>query len=290
MLDSRLLEYFIAVARESNITRAAESLHITQPSLTRQIHILEDQLGTQLFIRGKRQMKLTEDGEFLRAKATDILDLMESAEDAFHTKPNTITGNIFLGCTESVNMDLIAEIFEEIHLEQPAIHFNIFSGNTNTIYERLTHGLVDVWLLLGPAEFDGLNYLDLNKSDRIGILMRKDHPLAGKDVVCHDDLAGEDIFAFAPSSHGFYQDAMISEALEGLNIIGTYNLIYNVTFMVRHRIGIALCLENLINTEHTDLCFVPFSPEITLPIYLVTKKYHTQSPAVRYFLNKIYNM
>ncbi|MEE3393412.1 MAG: LysR family transcriptional regulator [Lachnospiraceae bacterium] len=287
MIENRLLEYFLAVAREKNITRAAESLHIAQPSLTRQMQILEERLGKQLLIRGKRNVTLTEDGEFLRGRAKEILDLMEKTEDAFKSDIDNIAGDIAIGCGETPIMSFIADIWREIHEQYPDIHFHIFSGNAENVYEKLDQGLIDIGLMLGPSQSDRFNYLNLNRADHFGILVRNDHRLAVKESVSVDDLSGENFIMSSQVSHEFEHDSIFFELKEKVNVIGNYNLIYNAAFMVRSGMGIALTLNGLINTANDSIRFIPFDPAITIDSYLVTKKYQTPSPAVKFFMEKV---
>lgn len=287
MIDTRLLIYFLAVAREQNFTRAAEALNVTQPTLSKQMMQLEEQLGKQLFVRGKK-VTLTEEGEYLRARAQEIVDLVSVTEDTIRMENVTISGDITIGCGETATMGFLTEIFAGLHEEYPDIRLHTFSGDAAAMMERLDKGLIDIALLLGPQKKEKYDYFDLKRKDHFGLLLRRDHPLAEKKAITVKDLVG------LPMAFPQQQDALNSQkewfgkAAEKFNIIATYNLIYNATFLVEQGVCAAFCLDKLIPTDGArDLTFRPMKPEITVDSFLVTKKYDTFSPAVKLFLERV---
>lgn len=291
MIDTRLLVYFLAIAREQNFTRAAESLNITQPTLSKQMAQLEGQLGRRLFNRGRgTAVTLTEEGEYLRVRALEILELLNVTEDAIRMDKDNIGGDITIGCGETPIMGFLTEIMKEIHDLYPDIRFHTFSGDARLVMDRLDKGLVDVGLMLGPHQSEKYDYLDLHRTDHFGLLMPKDHPLATKEVLRLDDLKTvplalpQQLTSRQESLHNF------DLALQELHTVATYNLIYNATFLVEQGVCLAFCLGNLVCTDGSrNLTFRSFDPDITTGAYLVTKKYQVFSPAVKVFLEAVRN-
>ncbi len=288
MIETRLLYYFLAIAREQSITKAAEALHITQPTLSKQMMELEAQLGTKLMIRGKKKIILTEEGTFLRSRAQEMIHLMEQTESVFYGDEETLHGDICLGCGETPAMEFITGIYKKLQAEYPDIHLHIYSGDADSVMERLEKGLLDLGLLLGPMQHEKYDYLHLNKSDRYGLLMPEDCPLAQKATVSFDDLQGIPLI-FPAQTYSRHQRLEWFDAdYDSLNITATYNLIYNATFMVEQGIGYAFCLGNLVDTEgNRRLAFRPFYPALKVELFIVTKKHQTFSPAARLFMNRI---
>ena len=288
MIETRLLYYFLATAREESMTKAAETLHITQPALSKQIMELEAQLGKQLFIRGRKKTTLTEDGIYLRGRAQELLDLMERTESAFQSEDDLVCGDVCLGCGETPAMGLIAGIFKKIQEDCPHVHFHLFSGDSATIMEKLDQGLLDAGLQLGPERREHYDYLELPMTDSFGLLMPKDCRLAAKKSIAINDL--NELPLIMPR-----QVQSISERLawfggvyDSLNVVATYNLVYNATFMVEQGLGCAFCLSGLADTSGVrNLAFRPVKPAITVGLSLVTKKYQTFSPAVKVFLARL---
>ena len=288
MIETRHLYYFLAVAREQNITRAAETLHLTQPTLSKQLMDLEQQLGKQLFIRGKRKITLTDEGAFLRGKAQEMIELMEKTESAFSEADTAIGGDIYLGCGETAAMSYIAEIFKQIHTEYPGVRFHTYSGDADSVLERLDKGLLDIGLLLGPMRREKYDYMNIHKKDTYGLLMTKDDPLAAREFIPIEQMKELPLILAQQTFLGHQQLEWFGIDYSSLNVAATYNLIYNATFMVEKGMGYALCLADLVNTEgKRNLTFRPIIPELSVDLYIVTKKYETFSPAVKLFIEKI---
>lgn len=287
MIETRLLYYFLAVAREQNITRASELLHITQSTLSRQMMDLEEQLGKQLFIRGKRRLTLTEEGNFLRSKAQEILELMDNTETALRSDEDILSGDIRIGCGETYVMEMIAELFAQFHAQYPHVRFHTHSGDADTVLERLDKGLVDMGLLLGPIRQEKYDYLNLHLKDTFGLLLPKNCPLAAQETISIEQLKTLPLILSEQTFSGHQELEWFGVDQAALHIVATYNLIYNATFMVEKGLGYALCLDKLVATQGRDLTFRPITPDLSIDLYIVTKKYQTFSPAVKAFLAQL---
>lgn len=288
MIETRLLQYFLAIAEEQSITRAAEYLHITQPTLSKQMMDLETILGKQLLIRGKKKVTLTEDGAYLRSRAQEILSLMEKTESAFRESENVITGDVFIGCGEHRTSFAIMQMIKTIQEEYPEIHFHLFSGNADAITERLDKGLLDMGLLLEPEINPRYDYQMLPFREVWGILARKDSPLAARDAVTFEELSGLPLIMPSQTSNSNQIKSFFADTLISPNTVATYNLIYNAGLMVEAGMGYALCIDDLINTEgNHPLTFIPITPKFESNVYLFTKKYQVFSKATKLFINRL---
>lgn len=287
MIETRLLHYFLAVAREQNITKAAQALYIAQPTLSKQMMELEQQLGKQLFIRGKRRLTLTEEGSFLRSRAQEILELLGSTEAALHGDEALLAGDITIGCGETVAMDLLAGLLSQLHAQHPEVRLHTYSGDADNILERLDKGLVDLGLLLGPMRQEKYEYLSLRQKDVYGLLMPADCPLARQEAVNIDQLKTLPMIVAQQTFSGHQELDWFGSDYSVMNVVATYNLIYNATFLVEHGIGYALCLDRLVNTQGRNLAFRPIVPQLSLELYIVTKKYQPLSPAAKVFLDML---
>ena len=285
MIETRLLHYFLAVAREQNITKAAQTLFISQSTLSKQMMDLEKQLGTQLFIRGKRKVTLTEDGVFFRSRAREIVKLLENTETALHTDTKNLNGDIFIGCGETVAMDSIAGLMAEFHQQYPDVKFHTYSGDADAVIERIDKGLCDMGLLLGPVRQEKYDYLNLHQKDIYGLLMPADCRLAAQDTINIDQLKSLPMILADQTFYGHQDLDWFGE--DALNVVATYNLIYNATFLVEHGVGYALCFDRLVNTNGRRLIFRPISPELSVGLYIVTKKYQVFSSAARKFYERL---
>ena len=287
MIETRLLYYFLAVARERNITRAAQSLYLSQSTLSKQMMDLERQLGKRLFLRGKRQLTLTEEGVFLRSRAQEILELMESTEAALRTRADRLGGDIHIGCGETVAMDRIAGLMAELCRRHPDVRFHTFSGDADAVLDRIDKGLCDMGLLLGPVRREKYDYLDIRQKDRYGLLMPADDPLAALEAIPMARLKELPLILADQTFAGRQELDWSGEGPDPRKVVATYNLIYNATFLVEHGAGYALCLDRLVNTSGRSLAFRPITPELSLELYIVTKKYQAFSPAAKAFYEMI---
>lgn len=288
MIETRLLQYFLAVAREQNITRAAQTLHIAQPTLSKQMMELEEQLGKPLFIRSKKKITLTDEGTFFRSRAQEILDLMAKTESIFHSDEDTVAGDIWFGCGETPLMGCITKVLHDLHTEYPGLRFHIFSGDAESVLEKLDKGLLDMGLMLGPTDTEKYRQIPLNYRNRFGLLMPKDSPLAQHESIPVELLQSLPLIVSQQTVSAQLLSQWAGLDSKDMNIIATYNLIYNATFMVEQGMGYALCLENLVNTDgRRNLTFRSLSPEISVNAYLAVKKYQILSRSAQLLLQEI---
>lgn len=288
MIETRLLQYFLAVAEEQSITKAAEYLHISQPTLSKQMMDLEEALGRQLLVRGRKKITLTEEGTFLRGRAQEIISLMYKTESAFRENEQSISGDVYIGCGEHRSTFSIMQIIRAIQEEYPDIRFHFFSNNADAIIERLDKGLLDMGFLLEPEITPRYDYKKLPLREAWGILMRKDSPLADVETISFAMLADLPLIIPSQTSNRGRMKAYFTEANVNPHVVSTYNLIYNAGLMVEAGIGYALCIDELINTAgNHPLTFRPLSPELYSDVYLFTKKYQVFSKAAKLFLSRL---
>ncbi len=287
-MEIRVLRYFLAVAREESISGAAEYLHLTQPTLSRQLMDLEAELGKKLFLRGNRKITLTEDGLLLRKRAGEILDLIEKTEAEFHESDELVTGEIYVGGGETDAMRLIAQTAKELRTTHPYIRFHLFSGNADDVTERLDKGLLDFGLLIEPFDLKKYDYLKLPATDTWGVLMRKDSPLAAQKTIRPKDLWDLPLLTSRQSMVKNELSDWIGRDFDTLNIVTTYNLVYNASLMVEEGLGYALSLDKLVNTTgNSRLCFRPLEPKLEVGLDIVWKKYQVFSKATTKFLEQL---
>ena len=286
-MELRVLQYFLAVAREQNISAAAQSLHLTQPTLSRQLRELEEALGKQLMIRGNRKITLTEEGMLLRKRAEEILELADRTEKEIMQSADTVSGDIYIGTGETDGVRQIARTAHQLQQSYPGIHFHIVSGDAVDVCERLDKGLLDFGVLLGDMDKAKYHYLELPMKDTWGVLMRRDSPLAGQDAVSPRDLWDKPLILSrqVDNKSGLYR-WLRKESAE-LHTVATYNLIYNASLMVDEGMGYAFTLDKLVNTTGSDLCFRPLQPRLELGMYLVWKKSQIFSKAAELFLERL---
>ncbi|OPF87488.1 LysR family transcriptional regulator [Vagococcus martis] len=285
-MEIRLLRYFLAIAKEQTISQAAEVLHITQPTLSRQLKEFEESLGTTLFIRKDKKMYLTESGQFLKNRAEEILYLTDETEREFQIKGDILLkGNINIGCVEADNSDTLALMLEEFTEEHPQVSFSIFSGTSDDIVEKLERGLLDIAILLEPIKITNYHIFPLPRKERWGLLVSNQSYLTQKESIHLEELIGVPLLISSRNDiqQMIYSWKGIDE--EDLNIVGTFNLIFNVFSLVANRVGSALTIEGAVyNRQDTEITFLPLEPEITTNCVLVWKKNHMFSPTVERFI------
>lgn len=287
-MELRVLKYFLAVAREANITRAAEILNITQPTLSRQLIQLEDELDAQLFIRGKNKITLTDKGMLLRRRAEEIIDLADKTEREFLHNDELIAGEIFIGSGETNAMHSLAKLMKDFHDLYPNIQYNIYSGNADDIKERIDKGLIDIGLLTEPVDISKYDFIRLKEKETWGVLMRKDDILASKDYVTSMDLIDKPLISSRRSSVQNEIFNWFGNEYDKLNIVSTFNLILNAAIMVEEGLGYAFSFENLINiNEESNLCFKPLLPKVETGTVMVWKKHQFFSAATSKFIDEI---
>ena len=292
-MEIRVLKYFLAVAREGSITGAANSLHLTQPTLSRQLQDLEKELKQKLLIRGKYRVTLTPEGMILQKRAEEIVELVEKTRSEFQSINETLSGDIYIGGGESDCMKYIAEIIKEIQSEFPAVKFHIYSGNAEDVTEKLDRGLLDFGILIQPVDVSKYDSLSLPQKDVWGVIMRKDSPLSRKKDIVLEDLINIPLLASRQMSPKYAKDSgflnWFGDKYEDLYIAATYNLVYNAAIMVKAGVGYAITLDKLADTsKESDLCFRPLYPKLESGLDIVWKKYQVFSPAAKLFLEKLH--
>lgn len=290
-MEIRVLKYFLAITREQSINRAAESLYLSQPSLSRQIQNLEEELGKQLLIRGTkgtRKITLTEEGMILKKRAEEILNLIEKTENEISLSDNIIAGDVYIGAGETDAVRLLAKIAKEIQSNYPDIHYHILSGNAEFVLEQLDKGLIDFGLVFGNVDSKKYNALKLSSKDTWGVLMRKDSELSHKKYITPKDLDDKPLIISHQRNQGGDFSSWLNCNLEKLNIVATYNLLFNASLLVDEGLGYAIVLDKIINTgDNSNLCFRPLEPAVEAELSFIWKKYQVFSKAAEQFLIKL---
>lgn len=286
-MDVRVLRYFVTVAREGSITNAAKFLHVTQPTLSRQLKELEEELGKRLFTRSTSKIKLTEEGMLLRKRAEDILDMVEKTRDEFRSMDDITGGDIHIGGAETHAIKYIAQAAMDLQERYPNVRFHIHSGNAIDVMERLDRGLFDYCLLVTPVDLSKYNYITLPAKETWGVIMRKDSPLAAKKSVRVNDLVKLPLICSRQALHNEMAD-WFGEKFDRLRIVATYNLFYNASIMVEEGAGYMIALDNLANTScGSNLVFRSLSPKLESGLCIAWKKYQVFSRAAEQFLEEI---
>ena len=286
-MEIRVLRYFLEVAREGNITRAAAYLHISQPTLSRQIKELEEELGKKLFVRSNYSVKLTEEGMLLRKRAEDILDMVDKTTEEFRALDEINGGDIRIGCAESDGIKYAARAAKSLHQRYPNIRCHIYSSGTEAVNERLDRGLLDFAVIVQEVDLSRYNYLRLPVQDAWGVLMRKDDPLAQRETIQAGDLRNLPLIC----SRQALEEEMVKwfgDELEKLNIVATYDLMYNASILTREGLGYTIGFQNLIDTgADSELCVRPLEPPLASPMYLIWKKYQVFTPVASLLLEEL---
>lgn len=290
-MDIKDLKYFIAVADCGSITKAAECLYVTQPNLSRQIQKLEKETGKELMIRGARKTELTEAGRILYKRACEIVELLDKTQSELLTDGDDVHGTVSVGGGESYAVGLIAKAACETRKRYPRVKFDFFSGDTDAVCEKLDKGLVDFGILIEPSSLEKYNSLRLPLTDTWGILARKDSEIAAKDRVTADDVKSLPLMF---SVHAFKKNAIterFGKNLESLNVVSTYNLIYNASLMVEQGIGYAVGIDRIINVSGgSKLKFIPFDPPLETHLDVAWKRQGELSKASKAFLSCLYDV
>lgn len=287
-MELRVLKYFLIVAREENITKAANLLHLTQPTLSRQLMQLEDELGVRLFERSKRNIILTEEGLRLKQRAQEIVALADKTKAEFTEKKEELSGKIVIGCGETQNMSFLSEKIRKFRELYPLVSFQIYSATADNIKERIEQGLFDIGLLTEPVDILKYDFIRMKKKERWGALVSEKSPLAKKECVNVMDL--KDVPLLMPGRQSVQHElaSWFGNEYEKAEIAATYNLLGNAANMVRHQVGIALCFD--LDIQYDDLKFVPFYPPIETGTVLVWKKNQMFTNTVHKFLESLKNV
>lgn len=287
-MELRVLRYFLVVAREQNITNAAEVLHITQPTLSRQIKELEEELGRPLLIRGNKNISLTDDGMLFRKRAEEIVELADKTVNEIQHAEDDITGDIYIGSGETEGLRTIIHIMKDFEKQYPNVCFHVNSGDKADLLDKLDKGLLDFGVFLEPIDKVKYNFLKLPTKDTLGILARKDSPLAKKDFITKEDLVHVPLIMSRQLREDSSLLRWLDVPLDQLNIVATYNLVYNASLMVDEGLGYAITLDKLVNTTgNSNLCFIPLYPKMTVDMYFMWKKFQIFSKASGAFLENL---
>ena len=287
-MELRVLKYFLAVAREENMTKAAALLHLTQPTLSRQLMQLEEELGVQLFRRSRYHIELTEDGMLLRRRAQELVDLAEKTTREFTMRETELMGEIAIGAGETRSMSFLSRAMVSFRERYPKVTFRIFSATADDVKERLDTGLLDMGLLTEPVDVGRYAFCRMKERDRWGVLVRLDSPLAGLDSVTPDDLEQVPLIISGRERVQRELANWFGDRWERLQIAASFNLILNAANMVRYGVGTALSFD--LNFSFDDLRFIPLSPTMDTGTVLVWKKDLVLTPVVEAFHQHIKNV
>lgn len=288
-MEIRVLRYFLEIARESSMSRAAETLHVSQPTLSKQMKELESELGKKLFHRGSTSVSLTDEGMLLRKRAEDILTMVDKTTSEFRELDNITGGEVHIGCAESHQIKYLAWVIKDFKEAYPRFRYHLTSGNTEQVVERLDRGLIDFAFIVEPPNLERYNHIEIPGTDIWGLAIRKDHPLAEKEEIVFADLIGIDLIC---SEQGMKFDIArwCGENADQLNLSGTINLCYNGGIFVEEGLGGMLTFDRLVNTDNdSNLCFRPLSPRLETKMYIIWKKYQVFTPIAELLLDELKN-
>ena len=286
-MEIRTLRYFLAVAREENMTRAAEALHVTQPTLSKALKALEDELGKKLFTRHSFSIKLTDEGILLRNRAEDLVSMADRIEQEFITLDDISGGDLYFGLAESYQIGFLAREIHTFKQAYPGLHYHITSGDTEQVMEKLDKGLLDYAVLAEAPDTGKYNSLIFPESEVWGLVMPEDDALAEKKAIQVDDLIGLPLFC---SEQSWENDIprWAGARMDALHLEGSFRLSYNASIFAKEHLGYLLTFDKLVNTSPgSGLTFRPLTPRLATRLYLVWKKYQTFSPIAERFLEQI---
>ena len=287
-MDIRVLQYFLAVAREQTISGAAETLHITQPPLSKQLKELEEELGKQLFIRGSRGITLTREGMLLRKRAEEIVSLVEETKSKVNTSDETVSGDIYIGGGETEGMRLIVRVVKQVQERYPDIRFHFFSGDGYDVAERLDRGLIDFGTLIEPIDMSKYDYLRLPRPDTWGLLLRKDHPLARQKSIRPEQLRDVPLLSSRQMETEEGLSGWLGHDHKKLRVVATGNLVNTLALAAEEGLGCLLTLDELVDTSgERNLCFRPLEPKLESWMYIAWKKYQVFTRAAEVFIGEL---
>ena len=286
-MEIRVLRYFLEIAREENMTRAADSLHISQPSLSKEIKALETELGKKLFTRTRSGLKLTDAGMLLRQRTEDILDMVDKTAAEFGSLDEINGGDIHIGCAESEQICHLARVIGSFKEKYPLLHYHLSSGNTEQVAEKLDKGLLDLAFIVEPPDLSKYNYIEIPGADVWGVVMRRDSPLARKKSVRPDDLYGQPLICSAQAMRVDIP-RWCGEKADILDFSITVNLCYNGSVFVKEGLGYMLTFDRLVDTsEANGLCFRPLEPRLETKMFIIWKKYQMFTPIAELLLKEL---
>lgn len=286
-MEIRTLRYFLEAAREENMSKAAERMHISQSALSKQLKGLEEELGKKLFVRHSFSIELTEEGMLLRKRAEDLLSMADKITAEFASMDDIIGGNIYFGCAESYQLRHLAALIKRFKKQYPGFHYHITSGDTEQVTEKLDKGLLDFAVLVERPDYAKYNVVKMPESDRWGLVMPAGCALAQKDCITFEDLLGLPLFC---SGQGWHADLPLwcGERINELSLEGSFRLSYNASVFTREGLGYLLTFEHLVNTSsESGLVFRPLYPELTTDMFIIWKKHQVFTPIAERFINEL---
>lgn len=284
-MEIRVLKYFLAVAREGNITKAAEMLHITQPTLSRQLMQLEDELGAALFVRGKRKIILTDVGLLLKRRAEEIVSLSQKTELEISNQENAVIGEIVIACGITEATNTMAKYIKKFKQLYPDVTFRVRNGNSDYILEAIDNGVVDIGFVIEPVSLEKLNFIRMNTPERWGILMRKDSPLANKEYITASDLMKIPLINTARIETQNLIKRWMGDDYKKLNFVAVADLKTTASILVDNEIGYAIVIEGPIQEQYDHLCFKPIYPYLSTSSLAVWKKYQSFGFTISKFID-----
>ena len=286
-MEIRTLRYFLAVAREENMSRAAEQLHVTQPTLSKALKALEDELGKKLFTRHSFSIALTEEGALLRSRAEDLVSMADKIEQEFSSLDDITGGDIYFGLAESYQIRYLAREIYSFKKLYPDLRYHITSGDTEQVTEKLDKGLLDLAVICEKPDEKKYRYILFPESDHFGAVFSSDSPLAQKERISAEDLVGLPLFT---SEQSWENDIRpwAKDSFPALHLEGSFRLAFNASLFVREKLGVLLTLSNLIDTSpQSGLVFRPLYPRLEMKMYLIWNKYRSFTPIAERFLAQI---
>lgn len=285
-MELRLLKSFLVVAQEESVSKAAKVLHITQPTLSRQLQALEEELETPLFERKNRSMQLTPGGILLKDRAQEIIQLVKHTEAEFENqKKQLLRGHISFGCIEGTGSNIFSELVQAFHIEFPKVTYNIFTGTGDDISDRIDKGIVELGVLIEPINLVKYNTIDFDNPEPWGLLVHKKNPLAEKTTIQPKDLENQSLFISARAPVIKQLSNWYGNDIHSLNVIGHYNLLSNVALLVEKEVGAAISTRGAAIQQISKVTnFIPLDPSFTSSSHLVWKKQRILSPTVEQFI------
>lgn len=284
-MELRVLRYFLMTAREENITKAAALLHITQPTLSRQLMQLEDELGVKLFNRSNHNIKLTEDGMLLRRRAQELVSLADKTKEELSGGREELAGEISIGCGETRNMDFLSAQIAAFRQKYPRVYFTIYTANADDIKERIEKGLLDMGLLMEPVDISKYEFARMPVRERWAVMVKDDSPLAGKEFVTPCDLADIPLIFVYRETVKHELAGWFGKYYDNIETAVSYNLVRNAVSMVQNGVGAAICY--VLDDEYKGVKTIPLSPPLEAGAVLAWKKEQPSSAACSKFISEV---
>lgn len=284
-MELRVLRYFVTVAREENITKAAELLHITQPTLSRQIAQMEDELGVKLFEREKRGLILTSEGLLLRRRAEEILELVQKTERDLVNQDQLLEGTVSIGSGDLAAVEVLAELIDSFHKKYPAVSFDVYTGSADNIKDRMDRGLTDIALLMEPINLDRYGYIRIHQNEEWVVVMHPDSPLAELDSISPKDLRGIPLILPTRLSAKNEVIQWLGKEFKNMNILFTSNLPSNSSVMAYHKLACSIIIKGSISFwDSAKIVYKPLSPDLKATTVLIWRRGQPFSQATEKFI------